>query len=152
MSKLDLVIDSCLENVDLVRSCIGLLSSQIFDDWHCYQIKTCVVEAVTNCIKHSYSGVTGRTVKVSYHMDGVKIVIDVSDTGVAMDPQVFKNISPTFEVDPMNLDNLSEGGRGLKIIKAWTDDANYYSEDGVNHFTLVKFAHPKSGAISSGLD
>ena len=139
MSKLNLVIDSRLENIDLVRSCIATLASKLFDDFRCYQIQLCVVEAITNCIIHSYKKAENHSVTVCYRMDETKLVIDIIDTGVAMDPQFFKDVSPVFDLDPMDIANIPESGRGIKVIKAWMDDAYYYSQEGINYLTLVKF-------------
>ena len=52
MRKIDLVIESCYDNIDLVGICIESLSSELFDQPQCHNIKVVVYEAVTNCIKH----------------------------------------------------------------------------------------------------
>jgi serine/threonine-protein kinase RsbW len=139
MSKIHLTIDSSLENIDMVRTCVGAMAVKLFDELQCYQIELCVVEAVTNCIVHSYKNFENKTVTVSYRMDETKAVIDIIDSGFAMDTRFFQDVSPVFALDLIDLDNIPENGRGLKVIKAWMDEAYYYSEDGVNHMTLVKF-------------
>jgi len=145
MSKLALVIDSCYEHVNLVGLCVEFLASQRFDESHSYQIQTCVVEAVTNCIEHSYREAKGHTVTIGYQMDEAGITIDISDTGVAMDPRVFMEIPKKFDYDPMDIENLPEGGFGIKVIKMWMDEVRYASEDGRNHLILVKRTRPGGG-------
>jgi serine/threonine-protein kinase RsbW len=122
----------------MVGSCIGALASQQFDEMHAYQVQTCVVEAVTNCIRHSYKGVAGSQVEIHYQTHADKHVIDIVDTGNTMNAQIFLNTSAEFQYDPLDIENLPEGGWGLKLIKAWMDESNYYTQNGVNHFVFVK--------------
>ena len=141
MSKIELVIESRYENIDLVGTCIESLSSQLFEEQQCHQIKVCVYEAVTNCIKHGYRGSLGQKVYISYEMNAERIILDISDAGASMDPQLLKDTSTDFQID---LDNPKEGGMGLKIIKSFMDETQYQIKDGMNHLTLVKYAKPLS--------
>jgi len=140
MGKIDLVIESCYENIDLIGTCIDALSSQLFDAQQCYQIKLSVYEAVTNCIKHGYKGSSGHKVYVTYQMDADRIVLDIADSGIAIDPQILQETSTSFQIDP---ENPLEGGMGLKIIKLFMDEISYQSKDGLNHVTLVKYSKPQ---------
>ena len=136
MSKIDLVIESCYENIDLVGICIESLSSQLFDDQQCYQIKLCAYEAVTNCVKHAYLGASNNTVHICYQIDAHRITLDIADSGLSMDPKKLDSAATSFEINP---ENPSEGGMGLKIIKSFMDDVDYRIIDGINHLTLVKY-------------
>ena len=139
MRKIDLVIESCYDNIDLVGICIESLSSELFDQPQCHNIKVVVYEAVTNCIKHSYQGKSGQAVHVTCQMEADRLLLDIADSGIAMDPQNIQSLSPHFHIDP---DNLLEGGMGLKIIKLFMDDMHYQTKDGVNHLTLIKYNKP----------
>jgi anti-sigma regulatory factor (Ser/Thr protein kinase) len=139
MSKIELVIESCYENIDLIGTCIESLASELFDDEQSYQIKVCVYEAVTNCVKHGYQGFGGHKIWVTYQRFADHIVLDIADCGLAMDPQRLENTTTGFEIDP---ENPSEGGMGLKIIKLFMDGVSYQSTNGVNHLTLVKYYNP----------
>ena len=142
MGTLVLVIERCLKNIDLAGSCIGHLVSQQSNELHGYQMQTCAVEAITNCVRHSYRDMAEWKVEIHYQIHADKIIIDIADTGCAMDPHIFENASADFNYNPMDTENLPEGGWGLKLIKAWMDESDYYSENGVNHFRLVKHVPP----------
>ena len=143
MGKLDLMIDSCFEDVNLVGLCIRTLSSKVFDKDQCDQIELCVVEVVTNCIKHSYEGMKGHKVYVAYQAYDDRVVIDIADSGIAMDEKLLENYAPNFDIDKSDIDNLPEGGMGLKIIKTWMDEVRYKTVDGLNHCVLVKYINPQ---------
>jgi len=136
MGKIDLVIESYYQNVDLIGACVESLSSEYFTDQQCFQIKLSVYEAVTNCIKHSYKGSSENKVYVSYKIETDKIIVDIADYGIAMDPQLLQDTSSYFEVDQ---ENPQEGGMGLKIIKLSMDEISYHTKNDMNHFTLVKY-------------
>jgi len=149
MRTLDLVIDSCYANIELAGSCIEFLASKTFDNSSCHQIQLCVVEAITNCIEHSYEGENNHKITIRFGIDPTKLIIDIFDTGKGMTPQEFDKISPDFDFDPLDLDLLLEGGRGLKIIKAWMDEAYYYIDGGVNHLSMVKYTHSPTNRITA---
>lgn len=149
MSKISLTIDSCFDDVRLVSSCVRSLAAGMFDDFQTYQIEVCLEEALTNCIKHSYQGMLGREVKATLQIDADRLAIDIADTGVGMDPDCFSCVLPEFEIDPSG--DIPEGSRGLKIIKAWMDEAHYWNEGGVNHLLMVKRPSPKTVRQLDGL-
>ncbi len=139
MGKLDLVIDSCFEDINLVGLCIRTLASKLFDKDQCDQIEICVVEVVTNCIKHSYKGMGGQKVYVSYQAYDDRLVIDIADSGIAINRELVEKESKNFDIDKSDIDNLPEGGMGLKIIKTWMDEVHYKTVDNLNHCILVKY-------------
>ena len=141
MSKIKLVIESCYENIDLVGMCIESLSSQLFEEQQCDQIKICVYEAVTNSIKHSYKGSSEYEVSISCEIIADRIILDIADTGISMDPRFIEDISTVFQID---LENPREGGMGLKIIKSLMDEIHYQINEGINHLTMVKYPKPQS--------
>lgn len=142
MSKLAIEIDSCFSNVNALAACIRLLSAQVLDDMRSLHIETCLVEATTNCIRHSYDGEAGHLVRVSYQEDDNRITLVVTDSGKAMDPQILDGTSTDFSFDLEDVDNYPEGKWGLKVIKSWMDEVRYWSEGGFNHFLMVKYALP----------
>ena len=134
--KINLVIESCYHNIDLLGTCIDSLSAELFDSQQCYQIKVAVYEVVTNCIKHGYGGSPEHQVHVSYQIGTDKIILDIADSGIALDTQLLQDTPTHFEVDH---EDPQEGGMGLKIIKLFMDEISYHSKDGMNHFLLVKY-------------
>ena len=145
MGKLDFVIDSCLDNIELVGTCVECLASRVFEDQQCNEIKLCVHEAITNCIKHSYRGSPGHKIYISLQLEEDRLTLDIADCGLAMNPVVLDNTTTHFEANP---ENLEEGGMGLKILKILMDDLHYHTTNGMNHFILVKYANSPSNPNS----
>jgi anti-sigma regulatory factor (Ser/Thr protein kinase) len=139
MSKIELVIDSCYENIDLIGTCVESLASELFEDEQRYEIKICVYEAVTNCVKHAYQSSCGHKIWVSFQMLADHIEVDIADYGLSINPQLLDSTTTSFQIDP---DNPIEGGMGLKIIKLFMDVVSYQTHKGVNHLTLVKYFKP----------
>ena len=134
-------IDSNLENVSLIGMSVNkLCSSTSFSDIDSFNIELCVVEAVTNSIKHSCSGEPGHEVKVVFTLTQKDVILDICDTGAcSMGPEVLDKavIEPPGD-DVIDIEGIAEGGRGLGIIKEIMDSVIYKSEKGENCLTFIK--------------
>jgi serine/threonine-protein kinase RsbW len=150
MHGLQLVIESCYRNVDLVGLCVRTLSAQLFEAAHCNQIELCVVEAVNNCIEHSYHGESGHKIKITWQQEPDRIIIDVEDYGACIPPNILENIMPPFTYDINDLDNLPVGGRGIDTIRSLMDAFSYKSLGGVNNFLMVKYK-PAPAAVPANV-
>ncbi len=138
--RIKLIIESKLENVPLIGITINKLSSLIFlSDIESYKIELCVVEAVTNSIKHAYGKEAGQDVEVVFTLYADRLTIDVCDTGKPLDQNIMnkKNVS-SLDVDLDDIANLPEGGRGIAIIKEIMDTVSYKSEKRKNVLTMAK--------------
>lgn len=138
--RIKLIIESKLENVPLIGITINKLSSLIFlSDIESYKIELCVVEAVTNSIKHAYGNEAGQDVEVVFTLYADRLTIDVCDTGKPLDQNIMnkKNVS-SLDVDLDDIANLPEGGRGIAIIKEIMDTVSYKSEKRKNVLTMAK--------------
>jgi serine/threonine-protein kinase RsbW len=133
MQRIRLVIDSNLEHVALVGGCISRLCALAgLTEMRCFQVETCVAEAVNNAIFHAYDNQPGREVVVTWSLDATRIQIEVSDRGRAMD---LKRL-PLSTVEVPGPD--AEHGRGWYIMHAWMDAVAYSSEGGINTLTMSK--------------
>ena len=83
---------------------------------------TALVEACTNAIEHGNKYATDKKVRIIVEMNGHKIVSRVHDEGEGFDFERFVSEAPT--PDP-----LSERGRGIMIMKAFTDELSYTLDD-----------------------
>ena len=138
--RIKLIIESKLENVPLIGITINKLSSLIFlSDIESYKIELCVVEAVTNSIKHAYGKEAGQDVEVVFTLYADRLTIDVCDTGKPLDQNIMnkKNVS-SLDVNLDDIANLPEGGRGIAIIKEIMDTVSYKSEKRKNVLTMAK--------------
>ena len=135
--QIKLTIDSCLEDVFLVGLAVSKVCSYIrMTELECYQMEVCVVEAVTNVIKHAFGGAAGHEVEVVVKLLQDQVVFEVVDAGKSLtesDIRVTKEDTQQFDFD-----GLSDGGRGLFIMGSYMDEMSYRIEDGHNRLTLVK--------------
>lgn len=138
--KIKLGIKSRIENVSLVGLSINNLCSIIpLSKVDAFQIELCIVEAVTNSIKHAYESAANQDVEVVFSFDENELTLDVRDTGKPLDKKVLdEKGTSSLEVSPDNIDGISESGRGIALIKEIMDKVEYTTENGVNHFTMLK--------------
>ncbi len=138
--RIKLIIESKLENVSLISMAINKLCSlSHLSDVESCQIELCVVEALNNSIIHAYGREAGHEVEVVFTLYGDRLILDVRDTGKAMDQSYLKKAKiSSFENDSNDLDNIQESGRGLAIIKECMDSVVYETKDGKNCLTMMK--------------
>ena len=107
-----LTIPAKAEYITLVRLALsGLsrlrpLSEEVLGD-----LKLAVTEACTNSVRHGYANGEG-TVDIVYELQPDRLVVEVADDGPGFDPAG----------DRPNEENLAEGGLGIAIIKAVSDE------------------------------
>jgi serine/threonine-protein kinase RsbW len=134
-------IDSNLENVPLIGMSVNkLCSSTSFSDIDSFSIELCVVEAITNSIKHSYCGESGHEITVVFTLTQEDVTFDICDIGAcSMDPEVLdKAVIEPPGINISDIEGIAEGGRGLGIMKEIMDRVVYRSEEGENCLTLIK--------------
>jgi serine/threonine-protein kinase RsbW len=93
-----------------------------------FQVMTCVVEAVNNCVEHAYRLSPGE-IGIRLFRNSRWLVVQVQDTG----PPAERQQAPT-EPDPMQIN-----GRGWFIIQQWMDVAQYRRRHLKNVITLAKY-------------
>jgi serine/threonine-protein kinase RsbW len=71
-----------------------------------------VTEACTNSVRHGYGEEGEGTVEVVYELQPDRLVVEVADDGPGFDESG----------DRPTADNLAEGGLGIAIIKAVSDE------------------------------
>lgn len=89
-----------------------------------HKIRLCFQEAVTNAVVHGNKYDETKYVHVSLNQVGDKLIFQVKDEGVGFDLE---------HVDcPLKEGNLDiPRGRGLFLIKEYTNDFSYSSEESV---------------------
>ena len=83
-------------------------------------LKLALTEACSNSVKHAYASGRQGTVEVRYELDGERLVVEVVDQGDGFDPAV---------VEAMEREE-DEGGLGIAIIRAVTDELDIGSRPG----------------------
>ena len=142
--QITLAITSDLQNVPLIGQAVERLCAVVpLSDVESHQIALCVVEAANNAIVHAYGNEAGHEVEVIFGQYPDHLILQICDTGRAMDPKHLdpQTVSP-FDFDPCRLNCIPEKGLGLAIIRETMDEVTYTTCEGKNILTLTRFFRP----------
>jgi serine/threonine-protein kinase RsbW len=122
-SVVSLVIPAKAEYIALGRLAVtGLLRPLAVEPEVIADVKLALTEACSNSIRHAYAGGGEGAVEIRYEFFEAGLAVEVSDEGGGFDPSL-------LEADPRELD---EGGLGIAIIRAVTDDLSVGPRSGGN--------------------
>jgi serine/threonine-protein kinase RsbW len=110
--RVRLTIPAKPEYITLVRLALsGLSGLRPLSEETLSDMKLAVTEACTNSVRHGYQDGGGK-VEILYELQPDRLVVEVADDGPGFDASGDR---PTKE-------NLAEGGLGIAIIKAVSDE------------------------------
>lgn len=108
-----LTIPARAEYITLCRLALtGIARVRGMPDEVLADLKLALTEAASNSVRHAYSGDDTGVVEISYELRPDRLVIEVTDKGEGFDPA---------DADGP-LEELSEGGLGIAIIRAIADE------------------------------
>jgi serine/threonine-protein kinase RsbW len=111
MRQVRLTIPAKAEYVLLGRLALsGITRLRPLADETVNDLKLAVTEACTNSVRHAYDD-NGGWVDIVYELHDDRLVVEVADDGAGFDPD-----------DRAEQGELSEGGLGIAIIRALTDE------------------------------
>ena len=94
-------------------------------------LKLALTEACTNSVRHAYGEDTGL-VHIVYELHSDRLVVEVSDSGQGFEPT-------TGSFAGLDTDELAEGGLGIAIIEALSDELEIgEGDDGGSRLRFVK--------------
>ena len=112
-----LTIPAKPEYITLCRLALtGLARTRPVKDEVLADLKLALTEAASNSVRHAY-GDAGGEVEITYSLTHDRLAIEVVDEGAGFD-----GAGPLHEEDEEELDELTEGGLGIAIIRAIADD------------------------------
>jgi serine/threonine-protein kinase RsbW len=126
-----LTIPAKAEYITLARLALsGLSGLRPLDEDALGDMKLAVTEACTNSVRHGYNDGDG-VVEVIYELQSDRLVVEVADDGPGFDAAGDR---------PMG-DGLAEGGLGIAIIKAVSDEfeAGKHADGSGSRLRFVKF-------------
>ena len=91
-------------------------------------LKLALTEACSNSVRHAYQEGRTGTVDVRYELDGSRSAVEVVDEGSGFD----------FSTTDGELGELDEGGLGLAIIRALTDELAIDSQERGSRLRFAK--------------
>lgn len=97
------------------------------------QLELILVEAVNNVIEHAYENKSGLPIEARFEACDSEVVITIKDQGLPV-PKVIQE----SEKEMPDIFALPEGGWGLGLIYALTDQVKHYTQDGMNVMELKK--------------
>jgi serine/threonine-protein kinase RsbW len=96
-----------------------------------HDLKLALTEACTNSVKHAYDEGGEGTVDILYELQPDRLAVEVGDAGAGFEPR---------DSNGVNGEDLSEGGLGIEIIRAVTDEVEIEPrEGGGSRLRFVKF-------------
>ncbi len=87
-----------------------------------HDLKLALTEACTNSVKHAY-GEDGGSVDIVYELLSDRLAVEVGDAGTGFEPIGARG-------DAVGEDDLEEGGLGIEIIRALTDEVEIAEREG----------------------
>jgi serine/threonine-protein kinase RsbW len=116
-----LTIPARAEYITLCRLALtGIARLRELSDELLADLKLALTEAASNSVRHAYGGTDVGVVQISYQLFPDRLVIEVVDEGEGFDPVVAED----------NVDELSEGGLGIAIIRAIADEVEIGAQPG----------------------
>ncbi|MDX6489779.1 MAG: serine/threonine-protein kinase RsbW [Gaiellaceae bacterium] len=96
-----------------------------------HDLKLALTEACTNSVRHAYDEGGEGTVDILYELQPDRLAVEVGDAGAGFEPR---------DSNGVNGEDLSEGGLGIEIIRAVTDEVEIEPrEGGGSRLRFVKF-------------
>ena len=146
MSKISFIIGSDLNDAALVGQSVHAVCRHLaLPEEVIYGVELCVVEGVTNAIRHAYQLGGGHEVSVTLTVSGNQVEIEILDYGLPMPTDkvnALRHGSSVLEFDETDRMNLPEGGMGLQIMHLTMDHVDYLSDGGVNRLHMLKRVAP----------
>jgi serine/threonine-protein kinase RsbW len=137
-------IDSRLENVALIGVALQRIAEELgFGESESYNLELCLVEALTNSIRHAYGGEPGHPVTARFTVLDEQLELRVLDEGAAVPEE--KRVPHDPDFDPDDLASVPEGGRGIFLIHALMDRVEYLREGAANVLLMIKALPPRHG-------
>jgi serine/threonine-protein kinase RsbW len=116
-----LTIPARAEYITLGRLALSAIAGvRPFSDETLHDLKLALTEACTNSVKHAYEDGTG-SVDIVYELHGDRLAIEVGDSGSGFEPR---------QGSENGVDRLEEGGLGIAIIRALTDEVEIAEREG----------------------
>jgi serine/threonine-protein kinase RsbW len=120
-SIVSLTIPAKPEYIALGRLALtGVLRTRAVEQEVVADLKLALTEACSNSIRHAYADGREGFVEIRYELENGRLAVEVVDEGAGFDPDL-------LEADVRDLD---EGGLGIAIIRAVTDELEVGRRDG----------------------
>lgn len=139
-----LTIESRLDSVALVGVAARRICEEAgFSPIEAAAVELCIVEAVSNSVRHAYDGEAGHAVTTRMTLSDDALEVRVLDEGLPV--PLARRTPPYIDFDPDDPDSIPESGRGTFLIHEIMDRVEYGTEGTANVLLMTK-ALPGAGA------
>ncbi len=111
-----------------------------FDIDSCTKIVLAVDEAVSNIMRHAYSGSDDKPISARFNLTPTKMEIVLHDFGKSVDPSKIKSRA---------LDEVRPGGLGVHIMKTVMDKVVYKNGTKDGNYLILEKVLPKEAKSGS---
>jgi serine/threonine-protein kinase RsbW len=109
----------------------GIAGLRTLSDETLHDLKLALTEACTNSVRHAYDDGGEGKVEIVYELEPDRLAVEVADDGPGFHPSGLLNDGET---------ELAEGGLGIAIIRALTDEVEIGGRSGGGwRLRFVKF-------------
>ena len=116
-----LTIPARAEYITLGRLALSAIAGvRPLSDETLHDLKLALTEACTNSVKHAYDENGGGSVDILYELQADRLAVEVGDAGSGFHPRDVGG----------NGEDLEEGGLGIAIIRALTDEVEIAQREG----------------------
>jgi len=129
-----------LESIRTVGQSLSALIAGVMTEADAGRMELCVIEALTNVVKHGGLDATktGDQIDVQIDVEDKHVAVTIFERGVQIPAEAISAASG-LDVNPEDLLSLPENGMGLFIINEFVDELDYSSSsDGLNRLYLMK--------------
>jgi anti-sigma regulatory factor (Ser/Thr protein kinase) len=131
-----LILQSQLEDLTLVWPWVQALTAYYSVSPQTeFAIELCLEEAISNIMRHGYSGQENQSITVDCALGAGELVFTIQDHAPAFDP-----FAPSAEVAapaPASIDELQPGGHGIRLIRKFAGRIAWEPLPSGNRLTLA---------------
>jgi anti-sigma regulatory factor (Ser/Thr protein kinase) len=139
-----IVIQSRIEQLPDLEHWVGKLALEfLLPPALVRRIDLCLTELVSNVISYGYPNGEPGTVRICFWHQPEQIVIRIDDDATPFDPTSY--VLPGL---PTSLADATPGGRGIRLVRHFTDELHHVTGAAGNQLTLV-FRSGDTGTQSS---
>ncbi|MBZ4683256.1 MAG: Histidine kinaselike ATPase domain [Fusobacteriaceae bacterium] len=131
-------INSEYKDIKYCRAEIEKLSKDygFFEEFHSY-IELALGEVLTNIIKHGQKNLIEKPgINISISLENNSVIFDISFKGDIIEEEVL-NKGKQLDIS-LDINTLSDSGRGIFLIHNLMDEVKYYEEDNLVKIQMKK--------------
>ncbi len=142
--KFEIIQEARLENLAKLLKFIEDACRQVDADQSIsFDVKLAVEEACVNLIRHGYANMQPGPIRLTFQVEGQRIVINIGDDAPPFDPEQ----APPPDLDP-DWQKPKTAGLGWHLIRQVMDEIIYKSDpEKGNVLTLIKWLRPEKNAL-----